>query len=83
MTAQPTRMDSPGTRLGNGDVFPSLQLAAVGGATISLPGDLAGSFGVVLFYRGSWCVDFRTLERPARTGLRGGEGVEQIVQGFA
>ena len=55
MTAQPTRMDSPGTRLGNGDVFPSLQLAAVGGATISLPGDLAGSFGVVLFYRGSWC----------------------------
>ncbi len=28
-------------------------------------------------------VDFRTLERPARTGLRGGEGVEQIVQGFA
>ncbi len=55
MTAQPTRMDSLGTRLGNGDVFPSLQLAAVGGATISLPGDLAGSFGVVLFYRGSWC----------------------------
>ena len=55
MTAQHTRIDSPGTLLGNGDVFPSLQLAAVGGGTISLPDDLAGSFGVVLFYRGSWC----------------------------
>lgn len=55
MTAQRTRIDSTGTLLGNGDVFPSLQLAAVGGGTISLPGDLAGSFGVVLFYRGSWC----------------------------
>jgi len=55
MTAQHTRTLSPGSLLGNGDVFPSLQLAAVGGGTISLPGDLAGSFGVVLFYRGSWC----------------------------
>jgi peroxiredoxin len=26
-----------------------------GGETLTLPGDLAGSFGVVLFYRGSWC----------------------------
>lgn len=41
--------------LGNGAAFPSLQLAAVGGGTISLPGDLAGSYGVVLVYRGSWC----------------------------
>jgi peroxiredoxin len=27
----------------------------VGGGTISLPDDLAGSYGVVLIYRGSWC----------------------------
>jgi hypothetical protein len=26
----------------------------VGGGKISLPGDLAGSWGVVLFYRGHW-----------------------------
>lgn len=41
--------------LSNGDIFPALAISAVGGGTISLPGDLAGSFGVVLFYRGSWC----------------------------
>ena len=41
--------------LRNGDTFPSLTIDAVGGGTISLPGDLAGSFGVVLIYRGAWC----------------------------
>ena len=43
------------TRLENGQKFPSLQLPAVGGGTISLPDDLAGDFGVVLVYRGAWC----------------------------
>ena len=43
------------TRLENGDAFPVLDIAAVGGGTISLPTDVAGSFGVVLVYRGSWC----------------------------
>src|SRR5436309_9121014 len=41
--------------LRNGQVFPRLEIPAVGGGTISLPGDLAGSYGVVLIYRGSWC----------------------------
>ncbi len=41
--------------LHNGETFPSLDIPAVGGGTISLPTDLAGSFGVVLIYRGSWC----------------------------
>lgn len=41
--------------LRNGEVFPRLTIAAVGGGTISIPGDLTGSYGVVLFYRGSWC----------------------------
>lgn len=41
--------------LHNGQFFPQLEIPAVGGGTISLPGDLAGSFGVVLIYRGSWC----------------------------
>lgn len=39
----------------NGDTFPALDLAAAGGRTISLPGDLGGAFGVVLIYRGAWC----------------------------
>jgi peroxiredoxin len=43
------------SRLVNGERFPSLVVPAVGGGTISLPEDLAGSFGVVLIYRGSWC----------------------------
>lgn len=41
--------------LRNGEIFPFLSIAAVGGGAISLPGDLAGAFGVVLIYRGAWC----------------------------
>ena len=43
------------SRLHNGQQFPSLAVPAVGGGTISLPDDLAGSYGIVLIYRGSWC----------------------------
>jgi peroxiredoxin len=43
------------SRLRNGQLFPSLELPAIGGGTISLPDDLAGSYGVVLIYRRSWC----------------------------
>ena len=43
------------SRLHNGQRFPSLSVPAVGGGIISLPGDLAGSYGIVLVYRGSWC----------------------------
>jgi peroxiredoxin len=43
------------SRLHNGQPFPPLEVPAVGGGTISLPDDLAGSYGVVLIYRGSWC----------------------------
>jgi peroxiredoxin len=41
--------------LNPGDSFPDLTVTVAGGDTIELPGALAGSFGVVLFYRGSWC----------------------------
>jgi peroxiredoxin len=41
--------------LNNGQVFPNLEIAAVGGGTIHLPRDLAGAFGVVAIYRGHWC----------------------------
>lgn len=42
-------------RLENGQRFPSLQVPHVGGGTLSLPAALAGSFGVVVVYRGAWC----------------------------
>ncbi|HSQ32842.1 MAG TPA: peroxiredoxin family protein [Gemmatimonadaceae bacterium] len=41
--------------LNNGDAFPDITLNIVGGGRLSLPADLAGSYSVVLIYRGSWC----------------------------
>jgi peroxiredoxin len=41
--------------LQNGDAFPSLTFARIGGGEVHLPGDPAGGFGVILFHRGSWC----------------------------
>lgn len=38
-----------------GDPFPHLAVASGHGGSLDLPGDVSGSFGVVLFYRGSWC----------------------------
>ena len=36
-------------------LFPDLAIDVVGGRTLAIPRDLAGSYAVVLFYRGSWC----------------------------
>ncbi|MGC2786987.1 MAG: redoxin domain-containing protein [Roseiarcus sp.] len=41
--------------LNNGDAFPKLAIPAVGGGAITLPDAFAGSWGVVLIYRGAWC----------------------------
>jgi peroxiredoxin len=41
--------------LHNGQTFPHLEIPAVGGGLIDLPQDLAGSYAVVLIYRGHWC----------------------------
>ena len=43
------------TVLQPGDPFPSLTVTLPGGRTLRLPDALAGRFGVVLYYRGSWC----------------------------
>jgi peroxiredoxin len=43
------------TLLHPGDKFPSLNVALPGGGSLDLPDALQGHFGVVLFYRGSWC----------------------------
>lgn len=42
-------------RLENDTVFPDLSLATLGDKAINLPGDLNGSYAVILVYRGSWC----------------------------
>jgi peroxiredoxin len=41
--------------LNPGDAFPALDVALPGGETLRLPDALAGHYGVVLLYRGSWC----------------------------
>jgi peroxiredoxin len=55
-----------------GASFPPLIVALPGGATFELPDALAGSYGVVLFFRGSWCpycnAQLRAFER-AREAL--------------
>jgi peroxiredoxin len=42
-------------RLNNGDDFPILTLDTVREGALSVTHHLAGSYGVVLLYRGSWC----------------------------
>jgi peroxiredoxin len=42
-------------RLNNGDAFPVLSLDTVASGAVSVAQHLAGSHGVVLIYRGSWC----------------------------
>jgi peroxiredoxin len=41
--------------LQNGDGFPPLTIELVSRGSLVLPADLAGSYAVILFYRGSWC----------------------------
>jgi peroxiredoxin len=66
-TGSETEMVMP--LLSPGDSFPQIVLATVDGTSLSLPDDLAGSFGVVLFYRGSWCpycaAQLRAFQRAA------------------
>src|SRR6185437_4307604 len=38
-----------------GDAFPELTLTVPGGKAVQVPETFAGRFGVMLFYRGSWC----------------------------
>ena len=58
-----TTTASPATnafRLNAGDTFPTFEAPRVGGGTLTLPDELAGSWGVVLFTRGAWCSYCRT-----------------------
>ncbi|GIH49185.1 Peroxiredoxin [Microbispora rosea] len=67
------------TLLHPGDRFPDLAVALPGGETLHLPGALAGSFGVVLFYRGSWCPYCKAQLRAFQRSLETLSGVEAKV----
>ncbi|GAA3824753.1 redoxin domain-containing protein [Streptomyces chiangmaiensis] len=66
------------TLLSPEDSFPTLTLTQAGGQTLTLPDAFADNFGVVLFYRGSWCpyctaqlrAFQRAGERLAETGIK-------------
>ena len=49
-------MDTRGStvRLQNGQRFPTITAPTLAGAEITIPDDLAGKWGVLLFYRGHW-----------------------------
>ena len=61
-----------------GDVFPALTITPPDDEPITLPDAFAGSFGVVLFSRGSWCrvcveqlrAFQRSTERLAKAGIK-------------
>jgi peroxiredoxin len=50
-----------------GDKSPTLSVELTGGETLQVPDGLTGRYGVVLFYRGSWCpycnAQLRAFER--------------------
>ena len=64
--------------LNPGDRFPVLTISTTDDQTLTIPDAFAGDFGVVLFYRGSWCpycnAQLRAFERAghglAEAGIR-------------
>jgi peroxiredoxin len=63
--------------LAPGDPFPRLPITAAGGVGLNIPDAFDGHFGVVLFFRGSWCsycnAQLRAFERAggmADEGIR-------------
>ena len=41
-------------KLGIGATFPQLTLQLVNGGSLTIPDQLGGKYGIVLFYRGHW-----------------------------
>lgn len=54
-----------------GDMFPELTLTVPGGDSVTVPGSFSGQYGVILFYRGSWCpycnAQLRAFQRARST----------------
>jgi peroxiredoxin len=65
-------------RLSPGDAFPALTVQLPGDSALELPAGISGHYGVVLFFRGSWCpycnaqlrAFRRAEERLAREDIR-------------
>jgi peroxiredoxin len=61
-----------------GDRFPELEFRVPGGQSVRLPERFDGQFGVLLFYRGSWCpycnAQLRAFERSS--SVLAGVGVQ-------
>jgi peroxiredoxin len=57
--------------LNPGEPFPRLTISTTDDQTLTIPDAFAGDFGVVLFYRGSWCpycnAQLRAFERAGET----------------
>jgi peroxiredoxin len=62
-------------KLHNGDFFPQIDVTTINHGTLSLPGHLRGQFGVVLFYRGSWCP---YCNAQLAAFVRAGEQLDQL-----
>ena len=62
-----------------GDPFPTLIVNLAGDNTLSVPDVFAGGYGVVLFYRGSWCpycnAQLRAFQRASAALAEVGAGV--------
>jgi peroxiredoxin len=54
-----------------GDTFPEMTLTIPGGEKVQVPETFAGRYGVLLFYRGSWCpycnAQLRAFQRAGDT----------------
>jgi peroxiredoxin len=65
-----------------GDTFPELTLTVPGGKTVRVPETFAGRFGVMLFYRGSWCpycnAQLRAFQRAGDTLADAGASVAAL-----
>jgi peroxiredoxin len=65
-----------------GDHFPALTLTVPDGETVTVPDAFAGQFGVLLFYRGSWCpycnAQLRAFQRASTTLAEAGVRVAAL-----
>jgi peroxiredoxin len=68
--------------LHRGDTFPELTLTIPGGATVVVPEAFTGQFGIILFYRGSWCpycnAQLRAFQRASASLAEAGAKVAAL-----
>ncbi len=67
------------TVLHPGDQFPDIAITPTDGPSFSVPAALAGHFGVVLFYRGSWCPYCNAQLRAFQRAAEALAGVDALV----